>query len=153
MDILQVVLRIAHIAAAITAGGAIVFQRFALLPALQTLDEAPRAQLRAQLVRRWAGVVLTCVALLLVSGLLTFLLFKLPEYHGKPFAGVYHGLFGLKLLAALALFHAVGVLVMPGEHFDRYRARARFWLSYAAALLAVVVVLAAVMRYLPAFYT
>lgn len=152
MEILQVILRIAHLGAAIVAGGAVVFQRFALLPALRTLDDGPRTQLRAQIVRRWAGVAWTCMGLLLLSGLLNFLFYKVPEYRGRSYAGVYHGLFGLKFVAALALFHAVGMLVMPGAHFDRYRARAGFWLSYAVVLLTVIVVVAAVMRYLPAFY-
>ncbi len=152
MTILQVVLRIMHLSAAIIAGGAIVFQRFALLPALRSVEEGPRTQVRAVILRRWRGVVWTCIGFLLLSGLLTFLFFKLPEYHGKAYAGLYHGLFGLKLLAALALFHAVTILVMPGEHFEKYRARAGFWLSYAVALLAVIVIVAGVMRYLPTFY-
>ena len=152
MDALQLVLRIAHIAAAVTLGGAVVFQLLAVQPVLRGLDDAQRTALAAGLARRWRGVLWTGMALLLVSGLLNFLLFKVPEYKTVPYKAVYHGLFGVKFLAALALFHAATMLSMPGPAFDRYRRRARGWLSYATVLLALIVVLAAVMRYLPTFY-
>lgn len=152
MDLLQVILRIAHIGAAVVLAGGVVFQLIALQPALRSLDDPQRDRLRRLLAGRWYRVVMACIALLLISGLLNFLLYKLPDYRGQPSAPVYHGLFGIKLLAALALFHAALVPSLPGPRFDRYRARAGFWLAWATVLVALIVVMAAVMRYLPTLY-
>jgi uncharacterized membrane protein len=152
MDLLQVILRVAHIGAAVAIGGAIVFRLLAVQPALATLDEPQCKAFGASLARYWSVPLWLGVALLVVSGLLTFILFKLPAVRGRPFAGLYHGLFGIKVLAALALFHVAAVLSLPGEHGQRYRARARFWLGYASVLLAVIIVVAAILRYLPTFY-
>ncbi len=153
MDLLQIGLRIAHIAAAVALGGAIVYQLVAVQPVLRTLDESQRATFRTRLAGRWAPVVWLGIALLLITGLANFLVFKVPEYRGRPYAATYHGLFGIKLLAGLALFHAAAMLSGPGERFDRYRARAGGWLVYGVLLLAIVVVVGAVLRYLPALYT
>lgn len=152
MDILQLVLRIVHIVAAVALGGALVYRVVALRPALRTLDEGPRLALDAQLAQRWIGTVFAGAGLLLASGLLTFLLFRVPEYRGRPSAAAYHGLFGLKLLAGLLLLHAAAVLSLPGPRFASYRA-GRFWPGYALALLVVVLVLGALLRYLPAIYS
>jgi hypothetical protein len=92
------------------------------------------------------------MALLLASGLVTFLMFRVPAYRGLPYAGLYHGIFGLKLIAALALFHAATLLVAAGPRFDRYRAQAGGWLRWAVVLLTLIVVLGAILRYLPTFY-
>ena len=153
MDILQVILRIAHIAPAIVLGGAAIFRLVAVQPVLQTLDPTQRQALSGQFIRRWIVVLWACIVLLLLSGLLNFLLYKLPAVRGQPFAGLYHGLLGLKIIAALAVFHAAAVVTMPGAHFERYRARAPFWLGLATGLVGLIIVLAAILRYLPTFYT
>lgn len=152
MDVLQIILRIAHIGAATAIGGAIVYHLLAVQPALAALDESQRKAVGASLARRWLVPLGVGIALLLVSGLLTFVLFKLPATRGRPFAGLYHGLFGIKVLMALALFHVAAVLSLPGERGERYRAKASFWLGYATVLLAVIIVVAAILRYLPTFY-
>lgn len=145
MDLLAIILRILHIGSAIIAAGAIFFQFLALHPALLTLPETERAALRAQMLPRWRPVVFVCILLLLATGLLNFVLYKVPEYRGTPHAGLYHGLLGVKILAALAVFHAAAVLVMPTSTGERYRARAGFWLTYLVVLLALIVVIGALL--------
>lgn len=143
---LGVLLRILHIAAGATAIGGVVFQAVALHPALKSLDEGPRAALRAGVVARWRGVVLAAIAVLLVSGLLTYMLYRIPEYRAHSMKGLYHGLLGLKILLGLLVFHPAALLVLPGGPGDRARAKAGLWLNVMLVELALIVILGAVLR-------
>jgi hypothetical protein len=144
---LLVVLRVLHIAAASAVVGAVVFQAFAVVPTLRQLDEHQRAQLSGGFATRWRSIAFLMIGILLLTGLVNFLLFKIPEFREHPSKGLYHALFGIKFLLALAAFHSATVLVLPGEKGDRYRARAggRLWLL--TFLFAAIIILAAVMRY------
>ncbi|HMQ15147.1 MAG TPA: hypothetical protein PKC49_04160 [Phycisphaerae bacterium] len=146
---LAIVIRILHIAAATTAVGAVVFKAVALQPSLRVLDDGQRAALRAAVIPRWRAVVFAAIAVLLVTGLLTFVLYRIPEYRGTPHAGLYHGLFGLKLLLALAVFHPATMLVLSGPAGDRRPARAPVWLRLTLAGFGAIIILGAVLRYLP----
>ncbi len=152
MDALQIVLRVFHIGAALALGGALVYQRLALGPALAGLEDGTRTALQQRLARRWVGVAAAGIALLLVTGLVNFVLFKVPAVRGQPYTGLYHGLFGVKFLVGLGLFHVGLLLSLPGPRFDAVRARAAGWLNWALGLLALIVVLSATLRYLPTFY-
>lgn len=145
MDIAAFLIRVVHIFAAVLAGGAIFHSLVAVRPGLTSLDEAHRANLAREIARRWFVVVQILLALLLVTGLLNFVLIKAPLYRGHPHAGVYHGLFGLKFLLALGVFHAATVLTLPGPKGDRYRAKAGFWLPFAAVLVTLVIVVGGVL--------
>jgi uncharacterized membrane protein len=148
-DYLQVALRVLHILAAIAAGGAVLFQWWAVAPTLRTLDDATRQRLGTALADRWRGVVFAAMGVLLVTGLVNFMVYQVPAYREHPQKMVYHGLFGLKVLAALAYFHAATVLVIPGPKGAAYRAKADGWLAYLTLLLLVIVAVAAVLRYFP----
>ncbi len=145
-ELLNVSLRILHIFAAATAIGAIVFQRFAVLPALAPCDELQRAELRTRMADRWRPLIYTMMAILLVTGLVNYVVFKIPEYKFHPGKGFYHGLFGVKFLAALGVFHFATVLTLPGARGDRWRARSRLWLQFMLALVVLIVVIGAVLR-------
>jgi hypothetical protein len=144
--VLAIILRILHIAAGATAFGAVMFQRIALHPSLQTIDEGTRASFRAGLVARWRAVILAVIAVLLITGLLTFLLYRIPEYTDHPKKGLYHGLFGLKLLLGLAVFHPATLLVLPGAAGDRARAKAGMWLNIMLVELVLIVIIGAILR-------
>lgn len=144
--VFAVVLRVLHIGAVVVAAGAAFFQLVALRPVLRGLPDEQHARIREQIVARWRPVVLACIALLLLSGLLTLMMFKIAEHKGQ---GLYHAIVGIKVLAALAVFHAATVLVLPGPKGDKARARAGFWLKYLAALFGLIIVLGAVLRNIP----
>jgi uncharacterized membrane protein len=150
MPLVELMLRILHLAAAVAAAGGALFQYAAIRPALAGLEEAQAAELRRRISERWRPIVLASVAILLLTGLLNFLLFRVPEYRGTGVAPLYHGLFGLKLLAALLVFHPAVMLVLPGPKGDRYRDRGGFWLSYMLVLLILIIILGAILRLLPA---
>ena len=147
MEILAVVLRVLHIAAAAGAIGAALYQWLAVRPALAALGESERAALLARAAAGWRGVALLIMAVLLITGLANFLVYKIPEVKPHPAKAVYHGLIGLKILLALMVFHPAAALVMPGAKGDRYRERGAFWVAYMLALYGVIIVAGAVLRY------
>lgn len=146
-DATQSLIRFLHIAAAILAAGGALYQFFALHPALQSLDAEQRVRLREAVVDRWRPVVIACIVILLATGLINFGVYRMRAI-GSEYKMLYHMLFGVKTLAALAVFHASAVLILPGEKGRRYRDRAKFWLALIAAMLTIIIAAGAVMRYL-----
>ena len=69
MDPTLLVLRWAHVLAAIVALGAVIFARFGLLPALAELDEETRERIHDRIRRAWLTVTIgTMLAVVLLSG-------------------------------------------------------------------------------------
>lgn len=146
MAALAVIIRILHIGFAVVLAGGAVYQLFVLLPSLRDLEDDRRRELMEQAAARWRPWVFGAMAALLVSGLMNFLMFKVPIYRDHPQVAVYHGLFGLKFLIALASFHPLTVLALPGAKFqERYRDRAGLWLGLAVTAVTAVIIIAAVM--------
>lgn len=146
LAVFDVLIRVLHIGAALAVGGGALFQWWAVHPALATLDDARRVELREALVARWRVIVWSAIGLLLLTGLLNFVLNKIPELKPHPQKGIYHGLFGLKFVLALAAFHAGAVLTLPGPKGARYRANGGFWLMLLVAYIAAIVLLGAILR-------
>lgn len=146
LDVTFVVIRALHIGAAAVAIGAAVFQFWSLLPVLRSLEPEPRLALRERLVDRWRPVAFTLVGVLLLTGMLNYILYKIPEYRGNPRAGLYHGLLGIKILLALGVFHFATVLALPGARGAKWRDKAGRWLPLMLTFMAAIVVLGAVLR-------
>lgn len=137
----EIVIRIVHIFAGVVVGGAAFFQLIAVRPALLELDDAARQRAWHAIARRWFGLVVTLIVVLLATGLYNFVAVRVPQLRGHPSAGLYHAMFGIKFLAVLAAFHAATVLSLPGPRGDRWRARGAFWLPLLAAMVTIAVVL------------
>jgi len=146
MSTLAIVLRFLHIAPAVIAGGATIFVRLALLPALSSLPEAERVRLKGEIDRRWRVVVMVCVTLLLVSGIANFVIYQAPVHKGQP---LYHALFGVKFLAAMVVFFLASALTGRSEALAGIRANARLWVGVAATLVIAIVLISAVLRSIP----
>ncbi len=146
LDVSGVVLRVLHTGSAALAAGGVVFQMAALHPTLGGLAPETRLPIRESVVARWRLIVFSVISILLVTGLINFVVYKMPEFQGASNAGLYHGLFGLKFLAALLAFHGATVLALPGKKGEAYREGAGFWLKYLAVLFAIIFVLGAVLR-------
>jgi len=146
MSTLAIILRFLHIAPAVVAGGATIFARIALLPALASLPEAERARVKDTIDRRWRVVVMVCVTLLLVSGILNFVLYQAPVHGGQP---LYHALFGIKFLAAMIVFVLASALSGRSAGLAGIRANSRLWVGVAAALVITIVLISAVLRSIP----
>ncbi len=128
-----------HISAAIVAVGGAVFMRLALLPsAKEVLDDDLHQRLREAVRARWARLVHTCVALLLLSGAFNFVVLVLsPKIEPMP----YHAIFAVKFLAALGVFFLGIVLSGRSAVAEKMRRNSAKWLSVMIAAAALVVLM------------
>ncbi len=143
MDLLLLISRWFHIAAAIVAIGGAVFMRFALLPAAKaTLSVEVHEKLREAVRARWARFVHAAVALLLITGSINFLLLAMPpKIEPMP----YHAIFGVKLLAAFAVFFIASALISRGPAFASIRDNRGRWLIILLSLAGLIVLLSGVL--------
>lgn len=142
---LAVLFRWLHVGAAIVAVGGVVFQRFVLMPALSAVGDEARVAIRDSVLARWRLVVHSSIAILLVSG--TYNAWRLfPMHKGQP---IYHSIFGVKVLIALAVFGIAAVVTGRSERAQRMRGRAPFWLGLLVALGTAVVLLSGVLKNVP----
>ena len=154
MDPVTLLLRWAHILAAIVAMGALVFARFGLLPALGDFDTATRDRLHDSIRRRWLPWVIGAITVLLASGLANFLLFNgRVKAEGWADGGwmrqtSYHALFGAKFLLALVAFYFASALVGRGAGTQWVRNDRAEWLSVTLGTMLAVVLLSGWMRQL-----
>ncbi len=149
MDILGIVLRWIHLAAAISLVGGLVYQRFVLAPGLATLAGRSGEEWVETTRRRWSRLVMVCILFLLVSGLINFVLtyrfFKaLPEAEQLPPA--YHMIFGIKFLLGLVLFFLASVLAGRSTATRTFRENAPRWLTLSLVVAALVVAMSAALR-------
>ncbi len=154
MDPVTLLLRWAHILAAIVAMGALLFARFGLLPALSDFDASTRDRIHDSIRRRWLPWVIGAITVLLASGLANFLLFN-GRVKAEGWADgawmrqtSYHALFGAKFLLALVAFYFASALVGRGEGTQWVRNDRAKWLSVTLGLMLAVVLLSGWMRQL-----
>ncbi|MDA1315704.1 MAG: hypothetical protein O2968_20460 [Acidobacteria bacterium] len=105
IDIIALVSRWTHIAAAAVVVGGFVYARFVLFPAMSTLNEEAQAKLRGAIVANLRPWALTSIVLLVLSGSYNF--YRVVQ-SGVDTA--YHMAFGLKFLLALHVFGMLFVL-------------------------------------------
>jgi uncharacterized membrane protein len=160
MDPVTLILRWAHVLAAIVAMGGLVFARFALVPALAEVDDETRNGIHERIRRRWLPWVIGAITVLLASGLANFLLFN-ARVKAEGWAGGgwmrmtnYHALFGVKFLLAMLVFYLASALVGRGAGTQWARNDRAKWLSVTVGLSLAVVLISGWMRQLhtgPAF--
>lgn len=154
MDPTTLLLRWAHILAAIIAMGGLVFARFGLLPALAEIDASTRERIHEAIRRRWLPWVIGAITVLLVSGLANFLIFngrvKAEGWGDGQWMRQtsYHALFGAKFLLALVVFYFASALVGRGAGTQWVRDARSMWLSVTLGLALAVVLLSGWMRQL-----
>jgi len=155
MDYTALLLRWAHILAAIVAMGGLVFARFGLVPALADIDAATRDRIHDAIRRRWLPWVIGAITVLLATGLANFLIFNArvkadPEFWGATWMRQtsYHALFGAKFLLAMVVFYFASALVGRGEGTQWVRNDRAKWLSVTLVLALAVVLLSGWMRQL-----
>lgn len=143
-DYLLLITRWLHIGAVVVAIGGAFFMRVALMPAAKaTLDDATHAKLREALRARWFIVVQSCIAILLVTGGINFVMLAMPP---KVEPMPYHAIFGVKFLAAMGVFFIASVLAGRGEGMAKMRANRAKWLTVLLILAGVIVALSGVLN-------
>lgn len=144
--LVKVVLRWAHILAAVVAVGGAVFMRFVVAPSVRSsLDSEQHARLAEQIAPRWRRIFMICIGVLLLSGLANFFLVSMPKAEGVP---LYHALFGTKFLLAMGVFFLGSALVGRSPAFAGLRADMPRWLAINVVLGVVVILISGVLRYL-----
>ena len=86
------------------------------------------------------------IGLLLVSGLYNYFVVTRHHHSGQA---LYHALFGVKFLLALAFFFLGSVLTGRAKVFDRLRERAPVWQGVMLVLAALIIMIAGVMKFIP----
>ena len=154
MDPTLLVLRWAHVLAAIVALGGLIFARFGMLPAVAELDETSRDRFHDRIRRSWLPWVIGAITLLVASGLANFLLFN-ARVREEGWAGGewmrqtgYHSLFGAKVLLAFVAFYLASGLVGRGRSTQWLRDDRAKWLSVTIGTMLAVVLLSGWMRQL-----
>lgn len=143
MNYPDLVFRWLHILTAITLAGGIYFWRWALLPALNELDESARKDVHARIRPLWARCVMISSAILLVTGLSNAVRLIIDE---EP-AGTYHGLVLAKLILALAIFWLSARLAGRSAGAEKFRKNEAKWVNMNAFLVTVLIFLAGYMKY------
>ena len=144
VDWLAVVFRWVHILAAVVAVGGVLFQRLVLMPSvMSSIDDANRGRLHAEVTRRWKGVLMACIGLLLVSGFYNFFTISMDKAKGAP---IYHGLFGIKFVSALVVFFIGSALVGRAAAFEGMRRDRARWLGISAVLAVLVILVSGILK-------
>jgi hypothetical protein len=147
MTVLDIVMRIVHIAAAILLGGSLAFILFGLLPNMKVLDERFRDSVTQMARRGFVRLMHAAIGLLLISGAYNW--WRNVEVYNALKAidrGQYillQGLLGLKVLAAVTVF-----VVIFADGAGRLPGPTTRWLKVNVALVGLIVALGAVVRYL-----
>ena len=118
--------------------------RFALLPAAKaTLTDDVHERLRDAVRARWAKFVHAAIALLLFTGSINFAILAIPPKI-KPMP--YHAIFGVKVLAAFAVFFIAEALMSRGPGFANIRDNRAKWLGILIALGGLIVLLSGILN-------
>lgn len=141
-DAVQLVGRWAHITSAVLLLGGYAFYGLVLRPLARRAADGGEALL-AEVNRVWGRFVHPLVAVAFVSGVYNF---YRRMYLTK---GLYHGLFGVKLLLGLAMLALASALVGRSKLFAPVRARAGGWTTGLLVLGMAAVVVSGMMRYIP----
>ncbi len=145
--LLPLIMRWIHILSAIIAVGGAFFMYYVLRPsAAAVLPESLGMSLREAITTRWRRVVHTAIALFLISGFYNYLVVMAPQHRDQP---LYHMLFGIKFLLALAVFVLAIALTSTKAWSIRFRESSRGWLGWLVMLAVGVVLISGILRALP----
>ncbi len=133
-----------HVGGAMTLFGGAMFLRYVLMPAAETLPEAEHQALRQQVLARWRRFVHPLAGILLLSGGWNFWL------RMKTAAAPWHALAGFHLLLGLYVIFLASALVGRSQGLAKLRQDAKFWLAVNLAVAFAAVMIAGLMRFIPA---
>lgn len=150
IDPLVIASRWLHISSAIVAIGGTVFLRLVLHPtAKATLPPEVGSQFSPALIRRWARVVHTCILFLILSGTYNSIV-QFPLHKAVPGQmPLYHVLWGVKVILALALFFIAIAVTGRSPAFEKMRQKRPMWMATNVAIAAVIVLISNILKNIP----
>lgn len=146
LDLVSIVFRWLHISAAIVAVGGAVFSLKVILPTIKAAPSELREGLIESARSRTARLVMISIAVLLISGFYNYIRNEIPAHQGQAY---YHGLMGIKIILAMAIFFLASALAGRSAAFEGLRRKRAFWLTINVLLGFAVVAIGAVLRAIP----
>lgn len=137
--------RVIHLLSAIALGGAVFYLLLVYVPARRALSPEQLAANHAALRGRLAALVGGTAALLLITGLTTYVL-NVRQYKMEP---SYHMLFTAKFLLALGVMLIMSLIAGRTAAAERFREKLGLWVMVAALAVVGIVVIASLMRLAP----
>ena len=138
--------RVLHVASAAVLVGGLVYLRLVVAPQVAKGD-ASAEKVFGTRRRTFALTVIMTTVLLLASGFYNLLVVTIRR--NAPLPPLYHMLFGMKFLLALALFFVAAAIGGKSNMADKFRASLKPLLNLAIAASIAILVVAAVMRTIP----
>ncbi len=145
MDLTDLVLRWAHILAAVTAAGGIVFWRFVLMPAAYSLPDSDRQNILEAVRGRWAKLVMIATFVLLLTGIVN----AVRSIKAYSLSSDYHIMVMVKLVLAMAFFYIAARLSGRSESAGRFREKMPFWLNVMLAITVALILVGGYMKHIP----
>ena len=140
LEILPLLSRWAHVLAAITIFGGVIFLRMSFVPA--AAETGASSELREAMRRRWARLMGLAILFILVSGLYNAVL-KVKAYE---LDGVYLTFLTLKFVLGIVVFVLISRLFGRSEKAKKFRERELYWLNIIFGLLLAIVLMAGAMK-------
>jgi uncharacterized membrane protein len=147
--LLILAVRWVHILSAALALGVPLYVHLVLRPALATLDDDNRARLHEAMAKRWRMIVHVLIVFFLATGLYNFLGVARWRSFAADDKRLYHMLFGIKVVIALAMFTISSGLAGRSAAFAFMRNNTPLWLMILILLGLGIVGVSGVMRFLP----
>tara|TARA_R110002072_G_scaffold59882_7_gene152263 strand:+ start:15321 stop:15965 length:645 start_codon:yes stop_codon:yes gene_type:complete len=135
MFALDVLSRIIHVGTAITLVGGSAFMLLVLMPSAKMISEEAHQTLAQAVTGRWKRFIHGGILLFLLSGFYNYMR-AIPNHKGD---GLYHGLLGVKMLLAFAIFFLASALVGRSAAFNGIRENRAKWLKVIVLLAAIIV--------------
>lgn len=143
MYFLTLASRVLHLASAIILVGGIAYLCKVVVPGINRDEADIGKQLFSGRRKAWAKWTGISTLLLLVTGFFNFIQIVKAN---PDLPSAYHAVFGIKFLLAMAVFFLAAILAGKTSGADRFRQRAKMWLTVCLALGMTVVVLASFLR-------
>jgi uncharacterized membrane protein len=139
-------LRYFHILGAITLMGGTIFAYFAAAPGLAELPEPQRNKVHAAIRSRFNRLVMIATAALLVSGLISMLMYPLLFNFGEM-STAYRMWTGIKFLLGLPIFYIAAMLAGRSELAKKVQANARTFMAINLVLALCMVLIGGALRF------
>lgn len=146
MNSTELVIRVFHIFGAVIALGGSIYAFKVIRSVLPLVSDADRDGVREAIRKRWAGLFMMGITLLLVTGLYNYIVYKMPQHKGQS---GYHAVMGVKILLAMAIFFIGSALAGRSPAFEKMRTNAGFWQIVNITLGFAILILAGIAHAMP----
>jgi len=136
-----------HLLGAIAAIGSAITMRLAIMPALNGLEEGAREEFEKTVRRKLTPIVHGSMLILIITGFLN-LAHVMQDGLGEQ-ASLYVPIFMVKVVLSFVVFYIAVMLTIASPSVESFRTNRGRWFFINISLGAVVVFLAAVLRWIP----